>query len=193
MKERLLAKGKIFELVQEVQADARVFEIARRAPGVRLIIADKQAKKVLLTKEFRRELQKYDFRLPGGKVFDSVDEFIKYRESGKAIITAAEEQAKNEAMEEAGVDVITLSLVQKSTLGTTVEWDLFVFEATVWQMHQGGQQLKENEVDHIAGFAFYDYDVVVKMIMNGDISEERIALILLRWINAEKKENSDEI
>jgi ADP-ribose pyrophosphatase len=189
-KEKLLARGKIFELIQEVQSDGRIFEIARRAPGVRVIIVDKKAGKVLLTKEFRRELQGYDFRLPGGKVFDLLKEFERSRANGEDIQKAAETQAKIEAAEEVGVEINDLRLVQKSTLGTTVEWDLYVFEATEWQPHKDGQQLKENEVDHIAGFDFYDYDMVTNMIMNGDISEERVALILLRWIEMQKKEKS---
>jgi ADP-ribose pyrophosphatase len=187
-KEKLLARGRIFELIQEEQPDGRIFEIARRAPGVRLIIADKKEGKVLLTKEFRRELQEYDFRLPGGKVFDLLEEFESFRASGENIQNAAEKQAKVEAAEEAGIEITDLQLIQKSTLGTTVEWDLYVFEAREWQLHKDGQQLKENEVDHIAGVDFYDYDTVKRMIMNGDISEERVALILLRWIEMQKKE-----
>ena len=35
MEEYIIAKGKIFELVQTKQPDGRVFEVARRAPGVR--------------------------------------------------------------------------------------------------------------------------------------------------------------
>ena len=41
--EVIYARGKLFELVQQKQPDGRVFEVARRAPGVRVIIADKTA------------------------------------------------------------------------------------------------------------------------------------------------------
>lgn len=187
-KEKLLARGRIFDLVQELQPDGRIFEIARRAPGVRMIIADKQKGQVLLSKEFRRELQAYDLRLPGGKVFDLLEDFEHFREAGGNLEEAATNQAKTEALEEVGIDVKSLRLVQKSTLGTTVEWDLYVFEALEWQFYEDGQQLKENEVDHIAGYEFYDYETAEEMIMNGSVSEERVALILLRWIEAQKKE-----
>lgn len=40
MYEKIFAKGKLFELVHLEQRDGRVFEVARRAPGVRLIIHD---------------------------------------------------------------------------------------------------------------------------------------------------------
>lgn len=187
-RERVLARGRIFTLVQEEQPDGRTFEIARRAPGVRVIIADKQKGRVLLTKEFRRELQAHDYRLPGGKVFDLSEDFERFRQEGGAIQEAAEKQAKIEALEEAGVAVEGLQFIQKSTLGTTVEWDLYFFEALAWQPHKDGQQLKENEVDHISGFDFYDYDTVTKMIIAGDMSEERAALILLRWIKTQQRE-----
>ena len=60
MKENIVAQGKIFELVQTTQPDGRVFEVARRAPGTRVIIHDEAAGKILLTREFRRELGEWD-------------------------------------------------------------------------------------------------------------------------------------
>ena len=53
MNEEVVAKGKIFELIQIKQEDGRIFEVARRAPGVRIIIHDEAARKILLTKEYR--------------------------------------------------------------------------------------------------------------------------------------------
>lgn len=73
--EDIVAKGRIFELVQTVQPDGRVFEVARRAPGVRVIIANKAKEQILLTKEFRQELSDWDYRLPGGKVYDTLDDY----------------------------------------------------------------------------------------------------------------------
>ena len=48
-------------------------EIVRRPPGVRLLIVKEG--NVLLTKEYRHEADGYDFRLPGGKVFESLRDF----------------------------------------------------------------------------------------------------------------------
>jgi hypothetical protein len=81
-------RGKIFEIVQTTQPDGRVFEKAVRAPGVRLIIANKPSRKLLLTREFRSELNDWDYRLPGGKVFDTLDEYGAFRESGADIAEA---------------------------------------------------------------------------------------------------------
>lgn len=183
-KEVIYASGKIFELVQIPKPDGRVFEVARRAPGVRLIVANKPKKQVMLTREHRWELDGHDYRLPGGKVFDKLDEFEAFRRSGQDILAAAMSKAKEEAAEEAGIQVDDLKLFKKSMLGATVEWDLYVFEATNWQPHKDGQNLKEDERDGI-DVGWYGYDQVEKMILKGDMQEERIALVLLQWLKAQ--------
>ena len=181
--ETIYAEGKLFQLVHITQPDGRVFEVARRAPGVRVIIADREKRQVLLTKEFRRELQAYDYRLPGGKVFDSLMEYDAFRESNRDITDAAASKAKAEAAEEAGMAVDAVELFKKSTLGATVEWDLYVFEATKWSEHKDGQSLEDGEqVDEVA---WYDFEKVEQMILSGEMQEERIALILLQWLHAQ--------
>jgi ADP-ribose pyrophosphatase YjhB (NUDIX family) len=189
MNEEIFAKGRLFELVHTTQPDGRVFEVARRAPGVRLIISDTDTQKLLLTKEFRHELNDWDYRLPGGKVFNTLDDYEAFRKSGKEIMKAAEAQAKNEALEEAGVTINELKFVRKSALGATVEWDLYVFEATKWELHKDGQHLKEDEPQDIVSVDFYDYSEVKRMILSGQIQEERIALILLQWLGCQEKSN----
>lgn len=180
--EVVYATGKIFELVQIPKPDGRVFEVARRAPGVRLIVADKASKKLLLTREHRWELGGHDYRLPGGKVFDTLAEFEAFRKSGKDMLEAATAKAKEEAAEEAGIDTSEVELFKKSMLGATVEWDLYIFEATKWQPHKDGQNLKEDERTGI-DVQWYAYTDVEKMILNGDMQEERVALVLLQWLN----------
>lgn len=180
MSEQIFARGKLFELVHVAQPDGRVFEVARRAPGARVIIADLALKKVLLTKEFRQELQSYDFRLPGGKVFDSLAEYEQFRQSDPDIIEAAALKAKAEAQEEAGIAVEGIKFFKKSTLGATVEWDLYVFEATNWSAHEDGQSLEDGE--QVEAVEWYDFVRVEHMILRGEMQEERIALILLQWI-----------
>lgn len=178
--EEIYAKGKMFELVHLKQDDGRVFEIARRAPGVRLIVHDKSSGKILLTREFRRELDNWDYRLPGGKVFDSLDEFEAFRTSGNDIVDVAKQQAINEAQQEAGVDIAVLDLYKKSTLGATVEWDLYVFETEDWQLNVQGQELEVDE--KIEADNWVSYEEARQMILDGKMQEERIALILLQWL-----------
>jgi ADP-ribose pyrophosphatase len=178
--EHIAATGKIFELVQTTQPDGRVFEKARRAPGVRLIIPDRESGKLLLTREFRTELNDWDYRLPGGKVFDSLLEFESFRSSGKDILEPATSKAKAEGLEEAGLDIAALELFRKSTLGATVEWDLYVFEVTEWSRAESGQQLEAGE--QIEADAWFTYADVETMILEGQMQEERIALVLLQWL-----------
>lgn len=185
MKQEIFAKGKLFELVHETQTDGMVFEIARRAPGARLIIVDEPAQKILLTKEFRKELNGWDYRLPGGKVFDSLDEYEAYRASGDDILNAALAKAKAEALEEAGIVIEDLRFYKRSTLGATVEWDLFVFASTNWKAHEPGQQLENGE--QVEADTWVGFEEAKTMILEGKMHEERIALILLQWIEAQKK------
>ena len=179
-KEVIAYKGNIFEIVELSQADGRVFEVARRAPGVRLIIADQLERKMLLTKEFRQELNDWDYRLPGGKVFDSLSEYEEFRQSGKDILEPARKKAVGEGLEEVGVVIRDLELFQKSILGATVEWDLFVFEVTDWSKDPGGQQLEQGE--DIEADNWFSYEEAEEMILSGKMREERIALVLLQWI-----------
>lgn len=178
--EEIFAKGKLFELVHLKQEDGRVFEVARRAPGVRLIIADEVNKKVLLTKEYRRELGEWDYRLPGGKVFDALDEFESFRTSSKDIVDAAKVKAIEEAQQEAGVDIADLTLFKTSVLGATVEWNLYVFESTNWQLSVDGQELEVGE--KIEADNWVPYEDAKRMVLEGKMQEERVALILLQWL-----------
>jgi ADP-ribose pyrophosphatase len=180
--EYIVARGHLFELVELPQPDGRTFELARRAPGVRVIIPDRDAGRLLLTKEYRRELSGYDYRLPGGKVFDSLQEYEAFLSSGKDIEVPASTKAIAESAEEAGIDVEGVKLFKISRLGATVQWDLFVFEATGWTKRQGGQALEAGEV--VDEVAWVDYDNVKAKILKGEMQEERIALILLQWLEA---------
>ncbi len=190
MNEEIFAKGKLFELIHVTQPDGRVFEIARRAPGVRLIISDQVNKKILLTKEFRQELNAWDYRLPGGKVFDTLDEYEAYRATSGDILSKVLEKGIQEAHEEAGIAVQSLHLFRKSTLGATVEWDLFVTEVDAWRADEAGQALEQGE--QIEAETWLSYVDAEKLILDGGMQEERVALILLRWI-AQQKEVKDEI
>lgn len=182
--EKIVFRGKLFEIKQTTQPGGRVFERAVRAPGVRLIIADKAQKRVLLTREFRSELNAWDYRLPGGKVFDSLEEYETFRAKAGDIEQAALHKAKAESREEAGIDVHNLSLYKKSTLGATIEWDLFIFEVVDWQKSENGQALEIGE--QIEADNWFDYATARQMALSGQMQEERVALIFLQWLEAQK-------
>jgi ADP-ribose pyrophosphatase len=176
--ETITHKGNIIEVVQkevELNGKRRVFEFARRSPGTRLIII--KGETVLLSKEFRSEINGYDYRLPGGKVYDTLDEYNNALSAGVDIDEAAKAAAIKEAKEEVGVEVKDLSFFHKSICGATVVWDLFYF--LVNDFIEGEQHLEEGED---ITFEFIDKGKVKAMCLDGSISEERSALVLLRYL-----------
>jgi 8-oxo-dGTP pyrophosphatase MutT (NUDIX family) len=177
--EKITHKGEIIEVVQkevEQSGKKKIFEYARRSPGVRLIVP--KDNQILLTKEFRQELNGYDYRLPGGKVFDSLDEYNAAIASGVDMQEAAREAAIKEAHEEIGIAVKDLSFFHKSICGATVVWDLFYF--LVHDFEKTSQNLEEGEDIHIE---FFDRNKAKEMCLEGSISEERSALVLLKYLN----------
>jgi ADP-ribose pyrophosphatase len=176
--EQITHQGKIIEVVQkevEQNGKTKTFEFARRSPGTRLIIP--KDGDILLAKEFRHELKGYDYRLPGGKVYDTLDEYNTALSSNIDINKAAEHAAAKEAREEVGIQVKDVSFIHKSVCGATVVWDLFYF--VVNDFEEGKQELEEGED---ITFEFVDRDRVKQMCLDGSISEERSALILLRYL-----------
>jgi ADP-ribose pyrophosphatase len=178
--EKITYQGTIIEVVQQevlVGERTKTFEFARRSPGTRLII--EKDGKVLLTKEFRRELGSYDFRLPGGKVYDTLEEYNTALQRGVDISEVAKDAAVREAREEVGVQVKDISFLHRSVCGATVVWDLFYF--VVNDFVQTEQELEDGED---ISFAFYSKDEVRAMCLDGQVSEERSALVLLRHLSS---------
>jgi hypothetical protein len=181
--EKIVYQGKMLEIVnQAMKAGSKsvTFEWARRAPGVRLIIVDTDKKTVLLTKEHRYELDADDFRLPGGKVFDSLQEYNDFLRVNRDIIEPATKKATAEALEEAGVRIEEAKHIHTSVCGATVQWDLLFFVSTKWD--KVNQQLEEGEVISTIEVSFEE---AKKIAVDGRMSEERSALILLRYLSSE--------
>jgi hypothetical protein len=177
MAETITYQGKIVEVVEFPSADGKkIFEKARRAPGVRLIIPIGEDS-LLLTKEYRQETGGYDFRLPGGKVFDSLEEYNKFLQSGVDILNPATIKAKEEGKEEVGIDVKELDFIYTSILGATMQWDLLYF--VVKEYKRGEQALEQGEDIEVVEIT---RDEAAEMCLDGRISEERSALVLLRYL-----------
>lgn len=185
-KEEIRYKGKLFEVVSEpVEIDGKTFEFekVRRSPGVRLIMKDGQGN-ILLTREFRRELSNFDYRLPGGKVFDSLDEFNEFKQSKGDIIEKAKQAALKEAKEETGFVPDALEHHSISKLGATVEWDLHYFVAFVDRSQQGTQELETGENIEVVWFG---EEEVKKLILEPNkFSEERSVATLMRFFASGK-------
>jgi len=176
--EKITHQGKIIEVVQQEVSQngkTKIFEFARRSPGTRLII--EHDGQILLTKEFRHEAKGYDYRLPGGKVYDSLGEYNAALQSGVDINEAAKAAAIKEAGEEAGIEVKDISFFHKSICGATVVWDLFYFVVKAFVKTK--QNLEEGEDIHVE---WVKKESLASMCLDGTIGEERTALVLLRYL-----------
>mgnify|MGYP001604260943 CR=1 FL=1 len=167
-------QGRIFEVVQDKNR-----EFVRRAPGTRLIIHDKKAEKVLITHEMRYELGEGDYRLPGGKVFNTLVEYLDFLKSGRDIIEEAKKAAVLEARQEAGVLVDDIKFFAKSICGATVVWDLFYFIVDKFHLAEE-QQLEEGETIEVNWVSLNE---AKEIAISGRMKDERSAAVLLRYLH----------
>ena len=175
--EEIVYKGKIFEVVRQSMkaGDAKVvFEIARRSPGTRLIIVKND--KLLVSREFRTELNAYDYRLPGGKVFDTLDEYNAHL--SKDILPFAVEAAKRECREETGLIANNVKHFATTKSGATVIWDLIYFIIDDFDENINGQSLETGEVIETEWKSF---DEVRELCKNGSFSEDRTLGVLFKF------------
>ncbi len=179
--EKVTYQGKIIEVVEQpMKAGEKMitFEFARRAPGTRLIIPTEDGK-ILLTKEYRPEIKDYDYRLPGGKVFDTLKEYNSFLKTKGDIQAKAREAAVKEAREEVAIVASEAELFGISKCGTTVEWDLYYFVIKSYAQ-ETGQDLEAGEDITIVPTTIEE---AKEMCFDGRIQEERSALMLLRYLN----------
>ncbi len=179
--EVVIFKGKLIEIVQQkMQAGDKEFtvEFARRSPGTRLIIISRDHK-ILLTKEYRTDIKKWDIRLPGGKVVDTLEEYNQLLKNKVDIAKKAMAAAKKEALEEVGLEVEKIKLFALSNCGTTVVWDIYYFIVTKFHNHPDGQRLELGENIKLNWVSFND---AKKMCLNSRIGEDRSVAVLLRFL-----------
>src|ERR1041384_1882054 len=88
----IVFKGSLIAVEKHI---TKGFERAVRPPGVRLILQN-EAGEILMTKEFRKEQGKYDYRLPGGKVFDDLESYLSVRSDPDALHLAVMRAAQLE-------------------------------------------------------------------------------------------------
>ncbi len=179
--EEIAYRSKMFEIIKrpmKVGNKILEFEIAKRSPGVRLLIIKKG--KILLTKEFRYELDEYDYRLPGGKVFDSLEEYNSALK--KDIMPFAIRAAKKECLEETGLIPNKIRYFQTSQAGATIIWDLFYFIVEDFTESKK-QSLEHGEVIRPEWKTFKE---AKELCLNGKIKEDRTIGILLKFLMREK-------
>lgn len=179
-KDEIVFKGKIFEMIKrpvKIGEKIKDFEIARRSPGVRIIITEN--KKILLTKEFRYELDDYTYRIPGGKVFDNLDDYRNAMKENPDIIFHAKKAAERECIEETGLIPEDIEYYHTSVCGATVEWDLIYFIVTDFRKNENGSEPEEGEDIRPEWKSMEDAKI---MCLDKNISEERSVCVLLRFI-----------
>lgn len=175
---RIEYKSKILAIQKQPMriGEKRVeFEKAIRSPGVRAIIDD--GARILLSKEYREELNGYDYRLAGGKVFDTLEEYLENR--GSNVSKQAKQAVKEECLEELGITVHEAKYLASTSPGATVEWILHYFVITRYDGNPSEQQTKEGE--HTMP-EWVSYEQVREWCLNGTIQEETSALYLLRYL-----------
>lgn len=172
----IVYKGKLIAIEKHV---VKGFERAVRPPGVRLILKNTNGK-ILLTKEFRHEQDKHDYRLPGGKVFDDLESYLAVRYESDDLHSAVLAAATLEAKQEAGVTVNNLFIYSKSVAGASVEWDLYYLTGEI--KDKGEQELDGDEKEHGIEVGFYSKEEIFAMLKNNEISEDRSASVLFRYL-----------
>lgn len=152
------------------------FEKALRSPGVRTIIDNGEA--ILLTKEYREEQEGYDYRTPGGKVFDKLETYLARRKED--CIKYAKKAAKRECQEETGICIEEAQYFSQTCPTATMEFTLYFFTCTKFT----GQPQEQNthEGEHILP-EWVSYETVSQWCLDGTIGEEFTALNLLRYLH----------
>lgn len=184
--EKVVFKGRIGEMVNLQQSDGRVFELFRRPPGTRLIIVSDDGK-VLVTKEHRFETGGYDFRLPGGKVCDGIDEYKLIHGDVEKIKAAAIDGAIREAREETGLDIINPELITIANAGSIIEWDLYYYLIKQYEYIDGGQQLEHGEDITVNWMTPAE---IRQLIKRGEMNEWRSVGVLLGLVLPDLEDNS---
>ncbi|MDO8648694.1 MAG: NUDIX domain-containing protein [Candidatus Peregrinibacteria bacterium] len=167
-------------------ASEKSFEFAERAPGVRILVTD--GKRILLTKEWRSETQNWDHRLPGGKVFDTLEEYLVEKDKGDEHLQAwALAAARKELSEETSLQMPADSFrhIGRSVAGATVVWDLhyYLVETAKQEGTLPGITTGEGEQTHPEWFT---YEQVKSLCVEGHVQEDRTVAFLLRHLLAKE-------
>lgn len=179
--ERIVASGCIIQLVnQDVKIGEKemTFEHARRAPGVRLIITKED--QILLMKEYRNELEDYDYRIPGGKVFDRVEDYEQFLASGEDMMSVARAKVIEEGQEEVGILPKEFTYLATSHCGAIVQWDLIYFVVT--EFEELPAPTTDDPLEQASSIEWFSRDKVKEMCLDGSIKEDRTVAQLLKFL-----------
>lgn len=179
-KEEVVFTGQIIEVIRQTRVDKsgkeKVFEKAVRPPGVRLIIVKHQEEKILIAREYRYNIEDFDYRLPGGKVCDSITEYNqiadKKSEATKATIW--------ESKQEAGIITTKPKLFTiANSGGPTIDWDLYYF--VIDEFEESTQELEFGENISIQWLSF---DEAIKVALSDKMREDRTVGVLMKYFRS---------
>jgi len=177
IKETIVFQWKLIEVVHQlvkIGDKEMTWEIAKRSPGVRMIICDWD--KILLTKEFRKELNAFDYRLPWGKVCDTLFEYNKHK---KHIIEQALIAVNRECKEETWLIPHNPLIYHISKAWTTIERDLYYYVIEKFTQHVDGQRL---EVGEYITVEWKTKEEILALIKKWDMHEDRSVGVLMRYL-----------
>lgn len=141
---------------------------------MRLIIPDWD--NLLLTKEFRRELNDFDYPLPGGRGFDALVGYNKYRWDIDPHCLLA---AKRECEEETWLVAQEIFLFYVSKVWATVERDLHYYVVLKFSVHPKWQQLGTGENIPVEPNARAEAIGIIKQWW---MQEDRSVGVLMRYL-----------
>ena len=147
--------------------------------GVRLIIETPDSE-FLISKEERFGMG-WDYRLPGGKVFDSLAEynnFLTTTNDKEEILAKAKEAVVREGMEEAGIKPLEMQLFFLSKCGGSFDWDLYYF--IIKKYEEVGQHLEEHEkIERMK----VSRERLKELALSGEMQEDRSVAVILKYLN----------
>lgn len=160
------------------------FEFACRSPGVRTLLTDGES--ILMTKEWREESNCWDFRLPGGKMFDTIEEYYQFKSkkpSEEDFDEIARTAAQKEVLEECGIKISSENLkkIHVSKCGGTVEWDLHYLIGQLEKKSITSNQVVSKEDEIIQSYPL-SFKEVKKLCLDGAVSEDRTVGFLLKFL-----------
>lgn len=179
-KEKVLYEGITLELVQQplrIEEQIKRFEMVRAVPGTRLMTIKNG--RMLLSREYGRDSEEFNYKLPGGKVFGNLAEYKKAIEIGSDMLWAVKEGTIKKAREEVGIMPNQLELYYLSKNGEAIEWDLYFMEITDFE--DTGSQKLDGEGEDIT-FDWFTFEDVKDIALSGKMKEDRSVGVLLRYL-----------
>ena len=178
--------GKVFRIVNQLvkmnDGENVIFEYAERSPGVRILVTNEE--KVLLTKEWRAELSDWDYRLPGGKVFESITDYLDFKNKcdldiNKQCLLAARRELKEET--ELNIELSAFTKFYISKAGATVNWDLHYFLVRIPIQDIKRKEIVTDEGEQTITY-WKSFEEVEKLCIEEKIKEDRTVAVLLKYL-----------